>query len=161
LKHEFPTEWYKFLNPAATAISQSMQICVGPERFPFQFRQRKFQFSQVELFLLFKTPQFQQAYVGGAQLVLYLGPASSTNPSSARLASNVSILGGLAYGSISQPQQPTGSPLTWVLTTNNTDIQKISTSLQNVVNSGGTNYCHLNPAAIDDILILCHYSVSS
>jgi Tc toxin complex TcA C-terminal TcB-binding domain/Neuraminidase-like domain/Salmonella virulence plasmid 28.1kDa A protein len=42
LRHEYPTEWYKFLNPPGGTGSgsspSSMQINLGNERFPFQFR---------------------------------------------------------------------------------------------------------------------------
>ena len=36
LKHKFSSEWYKFLNPPDTALSQSMQIGLNVDRFPFK-----------------------------------------------------------------------------------------------------------------------------
>jgi len=168
LKHEFPTEWYKFLNPADTATTQSMQIALGPERFPFQYRQKKIQISQVELFLLFKNPTFLSEYAGGSPLVVHLGPPAAASPTRVGLASNASILGGLGYASTAQPQPPTpsypgaaGSPPMWALGADSGDIEKISSNLYNEVSGGSSNYYHLKPAAINDILLLCHYSVSS
>jgi hypothetical protein len=169
LKHEFPTEWYKFLNPADIATSQSMQIGLGNERFPFQYRQKTIQYSEVELFLVFKSAQFQADYSGGSgstgtgnqQLKLHLGPPAISNSPSAILTSSLSFLGGLAYGYIAQPPQPAtsgGSPPVWFLSVDSTDIAGINSNLRNL---GSTGEAHLNPAAINDVLMLCHYSVSS
>ncbi|MGP0019099.1 MAG: neuraminidase-like domain-containing protein [Candidatus Sulfotelmatobacter sp.] len=164
LKHEFPSEWYKFLNPPDTATSQTMSIALGAERFPFQYRQKKIQISEVELLLVFKNAQFQTDYVGGGPLVLHLGPPGISSPPSATLTSSLSFLGGLAYGSIAQPPQPkaasAGSPPMWILDADNADITRINPALQNVVSTGGSSYAHLNPDAIGDVFLLCHYSVS-
>jgi hypothetical protein len=54
-KHEFPSEWHRFLHPADTADRQSLQLELTPERFPFQFRGREVQINQVELFMTLKT----------------------------------------------------------------------------------------------------------
>jgi hypothetical protein len=164
LKHEFPSEWYKFLNPPDTATSQSMSIGLGVERFPFQYRQKKIQISEVELLLVFKSAQFQTDYVAGGPLVLHLGPPDISNPSSATLTSNLAFLGGLAYGSIAQLSQPKAAPggacPVWILAADNSDITAINTALQNVVSTGGSSYAHLNRDAIGDVFMLCHYSVS-
>lgn len=131
-------EWYKFLNPPAAAPSQSMQIALGPERFPFQYRNKKFQFGQVELFLLLKDGQSL-----GSPLALQLGPPTNPNLSNVTLVSSASFLGGVAYGSIKQLGQPVppsqGSPPSWTL-----QVDKASKL----------------PDGIDDILMLCRYSVS-
>jgi hypothetical protein len=162
LKHEFPTEWYKFLNPAETATSQSMQITLGAERFPFQYRQKKILISEVELFLLFKCAPFQSEYSSGNPLVVHLGPPGVATAPSVTLTSSLSFLGGMAYGSIVQPPQPatagSGSPPAWILSANSTDVA--NTNLKSPASVSGTNPAHLNPAAINDILVLCHYSAS-
>jgi hypothetical protein len=40
LRHEFPTQWYKFLHPLATDAAQTMLLALSKERFPFQYRAR-------------------------------------------------------------------------------------------------------------------------
>ena len=145
------------------------QIALGAERFPFQYRQKKIQFSEVELFLVFKNAQFQTDYSGGTgstgtgnqPLKLYLGPPGASNPPSTTLTGSLQVLGGLAHGSIAQPQQPAASAPVWLLSADSTDMANINTNLTIVVSRGGTNYAHLNPDAINDVLMLCHYSVSS
>ena len=76
LRHEFPTEWYKFLHPADTATVQRMSIALGNERFPFQYRGKKIKITQVEIVLVFSDPQFQSNFKN--PLSLQLGPPSST-----------------------------------------------------------------------------------
>jgi hypothetical protein len=139
-----------------------MQIALGIERFPFQYRQKGIHISEVELFLVFKSAQFQTAYtLGSKPLVLHLGPSGVSNPPGAILTSSSSassspFWGSLAYGSITQPQPAlsSGSQLVLILDANSSDIQPTG------VSTGGSNP-HLNPDAINDVLMLCHYSVSS
>ena len=50
-KHEFPSEWHKFLHPTDTATSQTLQLDIGNERFPFHLRGRNITVNQVKLFL--------------------------------------------------------------------------------------------------------------
>jgi hypothetical protein len=179
LKHEFPTDWYKFLNPPDNANSQSIQIGLGIDRFPYQYRGKKVQISQVEILLKLKdihdpsiyklnpdepTPLGDYAAGGiGTALRLYLSPPVSTGAPTLSTALNSlsSFLGGLPYGSV---PFGTGNPPGlgyWLLTAQNADIAKIALSLQNQVTSGGTLYQHLSAAPIDDIVIVCHYTAAS
>jgi hypothetical protein len=163
LKREFPTEWYKFLNPPEAATSQTMSIVLGNDRFPFQYRRMVMKFTEAELFLVLKGSQFQADYSnpGSKPLVLHLGSPGVSNPPSVTLMSNTPILAGLPYGSIMQPPKPTATgsgPPVWILSVESTDIPK---NLQSPVSPGGSSPAHLNPDAISDIYLLCHYSVSS
>ena len=159
LKHEFPTEWYKFLHPSdPTATSQSMQIALGNERFPYQYRGKKIQISQAELVLLLSDPYNLPNYTNN--LILELGPQNATT--SVTLTSSTGFLAsqgdvhGAPYGSIAPAQpKPAGpnAPPSWIL-----QPVQIDPSLKLQINDVPTNL--LNPDAIDDILLLCHYSVS-
>jgi hypothetical protein len=168
LKHEFSSEWYKFLNPQDTATSQSMQIALTIERFPYQYRGRKITISRVELFLKLKDLNDPETYTydgtplgdyvnAGSPLVISLTtPTGSAQ--SGTLASASTFLNGLPFAAVTFPA---GSPPglgNWTLRANNANIQKIASSLQNIVTSGGSTFQHLNPAAIDDIVMVCHYS---
>jgi hypothetical protein len=170
LKHEFSSEWYKFLNPPDTAPSQSMQISLTIERFPYQYRGRKLTITRVDLFLKFKDIQdkktFQQDgtplgdYASG-HLKVYVGPTitvpppNTFPPANATLTTASTLLAGLPFGSINVSGGQLGS---WTLGAHNSDIQHIASSLQNIVTSGGLKYNHLNPTVIDDIVMVCHYS---
>src|SRR5262249_16386296 len=54
LRHEFPSEWYRFLHPPDTEPKQTMTLNLTAERFPFQLRGKTIQISKVELFLKWK-----------------------------------------------------------------------------------------------------------
>jgi hypothetical protein len=51
LRQEFPLPWYHFLHATG---AQTLQLDLGPERFPFQFRNKTFRVNKVELFLKLK-----------------------------------------------------------------------------------------------------------
>ena len=163
LKHEYSTEWYKFLHPADTATVQSMSIALGNERFPFQYRGKTIKISQAELVLVFSDPQFQLSYQGGKPLVLQLGPPGTGAPSPVTMNSNPSLLGGAGYG-LASPAKPApaspGAPPTWILQAQGTAVAVIDPSLQNIVTSGGVTYNHLNPLVIDDVFLICRYTAS-
>jgi hypothetical protein len=147
-----------------------MQIALTIERFPYHYRGKKVTVSSVDLFLKLKdlhdpksytqdgTPLGDYANAGGP-LKVYLAPPSVTlqGPNGA-LASAPTFLDGLPFAAIALSGSPPGLG-NWTLTANNTDIQKIATSLQNkIVTSAGTTFQHLDSAAIDDIVMVCHYS---
>jgi hypothetical protein len=80
LKHEFPTEWYRFLHPTdLNATDQTMQMDLSMERFSFQFRGKSLQISSVELFLSFKDPQQSNAdYHQGEMLAISLSAGTTS-----------------------------------------------------------------------------------
>ena len=162
LKHEFPSEWYRFLHPADNSSSQSMQIALDNSRFPFQYRGKKIQISQAELVLLFSNPQFQAAYqAGNGPLVVTLGPAGGGAQSSITLTSSSGVLNGAGYG-VSQPAQPhpsgPNSPPSWVLQATSAAVGITGVGVQ-VTSNGGT-YNHINPDAIADIFLICDFKTS-
>jgi hypothetical protein len=119
--------------------------------------------TQVELVLLCASPALQAAYkAGSGPLVLQLGPPNASVPSRVTLNSG-GILAGAPYGSVTQPAVPapasTGASPSWTLQTSGTDLQSMYPSqFVQQVSSGGTAYYHLIPTAVDDILMICHYS---
>ena len=50
MRHEFPTEWYKFLHPAALGGEQLLNFTVGKVRFPFFVQERDIVVMKTELF---------------------------------------------------------------------------------------------------------------
>jgi Tc toxin complex TcA C-terminal TcB-binding domain/Neuraminidase-like domain/Salmonella virulence plasmid 28.1kDa A protein len=49
MRHEFPTEWYKFLNPANPGDQQVLSVNISPDRFSFFAQNRTLKISSVEL----------------------------------------------------------------------------------------------------------------
>jgi GH18 family chitinase len=162
LKHEFPSEWYRFLHPADNASSQTMQIALDNSRFPFQYRGKKIQISQAELVLLFSSPKFQTTYQGSGQLVVTLGPAGGGPQSNITLTSSAGFLSGAGYG-VSQPARPSpagpNSPPSWLLQATSAAVGLTGIWVQ--ATSNGVTNNHLNPDAIADMLLICNYSVKN
>ncbi len=161
LRHEFPTEWYRFLNPPPGAASQSMSICLGNDRFPYPYRGAKLKFTQVELVVFCSSPSLIPAYTGGSPIVLQLGPPGAAAPSSVTLTSSAPVLAGAPYGSLSQPAAPApasaGTQPSWTLQVNSAALATVASQFTTQVASSGTTFTYLSPAAIDDILMICHY----
>jgi GH18 family chitinase len=156
LRHEFPTEWYKFLNPPDAATSQSMSIALGNDRFPFQYRGRTIKITQVELVLLSAD---QSALSNYQPLALQLIAPSVPPKQSTITLNSGGILAGAPYGSLKQPPPPASSPPSWTLLLDDTTLAGMKAPFVNGVPSGGTTM-HLNPDAIDDILMICTYSAT-
>jgi hypothetical protein len=91
LKHEFPTDWYRWLHSAdLNAPNQALTMALGYERFPFRFRGKTIQFSQVDLFLNFKDASSLKGY---QPLPVSLSDGSTS--AAGTLDSDSAILGGM------------------------------------------------------------------
>jgi hypothetical protein len=174
LRHEFPTEWYKFLNPAGTDTAQTMRLPLTKERFPFQYRNKRITVSQVDLLLKFKdiynaqqfttgTPLGDFVAGGGAPGLLNVyvtqGPPSTLPPPNINpipLTSNPVNFSGVAYGSSSDSSTSSFPPLNlglcWLQVF--TSANYIGSIAPTLVDSNN----HLLPGVIDDIFFVCHYS---
>src|SRR5207248_2845907 len=53
-RHEFPSEWFRFLHPAATVTSHTLALDLSIERFPFLFRGMQLNVQAMKLFLKLK-----------------------------------------------------------------------------------------------------------
>ena len=50
-RHEFPTEFHRFLHPAVTATVQTLRLDLSEHHFPFMFRGRNIELAAMHLFL--------------------------------------------------------------------------------------------------------------
>jgi hypothetical protein len=53
-KHEFSSDWYRFLHPTEAATTQVLSLALTKERFPFQYRGKKIEMTAMMLFLKLK-----------------------------------------------------------------------------------------------------------
>ncbi|GHO82383.1 Tc toxin subunit A-related protein [Dictyobacter formicarum] len=53
-KHEFSSDWYRFLHPTEAAATQVLNLSLTKERFPFQYRGKKIEMTTMMLFLKLK-----------------------------------------------------------------------------------------------------------
>ncbi len=142
-KHEFPTEWYRFLHPTGTA-APTLRLELIRERFQFQFRGKGITISEVKLFL---NPKEGFDYDKGQPLTINLGQYVLKDKDVIE-----SLASGLEFKSAGSPVEklPFCSlpnveikpPKGLALTTTHANLE----SLQDV---------------IEDIWIVCEYSVTA
>ena len=169
-RHEFPGEWHRLMQPTDTDDKQTLQISLAPDRFPFQFRGRSIEISQVELFLKLKDEKDPTSEIGETYFDEYKSDTpltiSLTPPGGTEGSGSLKILDGIPHVAIPVTDRvpatftaPIKLPVKFVLTASDGDIQKIAAGLQRTVTAEGVTHHRLNSDAIEDILVVCHYSV--
>jgi hypothetical protein len=152
LKHEFQSGWYRFLRPADADKAHVLKMDLAVERFPFQFRGRAINVSQVKLFL--KT----------ADGILYADNALTihVNTIAASFARSGSPVNNISFAPIPNLTLPS-VPVQITLTVQEADLANLSGSGNDTwwqtVTINGVNRIRLRPEAIDDIWVVCDYSV--
>jgi hypothetical protein len=155
-KHDFPSEWHRFLYPVDSATLQTLPLALMPERFPFPLRDRSIEISDIELFLKLKSGI---EYPGSGQaLALSLTPAEGTEVSMP-LESADSFLNGLPHAVFDVSSDAKGFG-TWTIAADEQDIAQLAPALRQAVTVDGVTHHHLKAEAIQDLLILPHYSVT-
>ena len=134
LRHEFQTEWHRFLNPAAsTPAAQTLTMALTKERFQFLFQDRIITINTMELLVKVK-PEFCVSHNDSTmQLSLQAGEAAT-------VPLTLSTWNEL----LRTAESPGGSPGDWTLTA--------------WLDAGGGVTQHLDPNAIQDMLLVCRYT---
>jgi hypothetical protein len=170
LSHEFPTEWYKFLQPPAGAAAQTMEFEVSQERFPFLYRGCTIAVDTVDVFLLFRTvydadtfkldpklPTPQGDYAKSASpLTLHVTAVGASTPVDLPLKTDPAYRG-VPHASVSLDSP--GTPGKWLIEATDADIQVLPPSLQTSVDDGGSHF-RLKASLIRDILLVVSYTAS-
>jgi Tc toxin complex TcA C-terminal TcB-binding domain len=165
LRHEFPADWYRFLNPGPGSIKGlSMTLDLAIARFPYQFRGKSISVSKVELYLKFKDIYDTQAYpqngtplgdyAGSKPLKISLTPPGG-NAVTADLKSDKSFLHGAPHAVLDLSDQTAGLGA-WTVAVQNDDLAGLSASLR--TDGGASKAYRLKSDAILDMAFVCHYS---
>ena len=165
-RHEFPTEWDRFLHPTdQTATSQTMQLDLSFERFPFQFRNRSIQISEVELFLKLKDEKdsasksantYTEEYAGGTPLKISLTPGGGEAVST-QLDSIAGLFAGTPHKEIVIKLVP---PTKLSIEVKEDDIKLIAPALLEQI-PAPDGHTRLRTEAVEDLFVVVHYSVTS
>jgi Tc toxin complex TcA C-terminal TcB-binding domain len=139
LRHEFPTEWYRFLHPQADyAGDQILTIGLVKERLSFLFSQTTINLQSIELYVRIDA-DFADSYT---DTTLKLALKAGTTASATLLNINIDDLTGLLHAE----KSPAGGSLgNWTLT----------------AWLAGTPHLRLDPDAIQDIFLVCRYTCTS
>ncbi len=141
LRHDFPTEWYRFLNPASGSTEdQTLTMPLTKDRFPFLFQDRITTIDSMELFVKVK-PEFSDSH---NESTLKLSLAAGAAASSSELPHIPPVLNELIHAK----KSPAGSLGDWTLTAWLSDAMPPQTHMR------------LNPGAIQDILLVSRYTCS-
>ena len=158
LRHEFPNEWNRFLHPADPAVGEkivhSLAIDLGRERFPFQFRAKTILSNKMVLFL-----KVNEAYVYDdddhpAPLKVHLNNEGDPPSEFVRGGSPVEQL---PFTTASAGDIPTKVTL---------EVREDDLPATDALDTSWwmktTDLIHtrLKPDAIEDIWIVCEYSIS-
>jgi Tc toxin complex TcA C-terminal TcB-binding domain/Neuraminidase-like domain len=166
-RHEFPSDWYRFLNPSGGSTKgQPMAFELTAARFPFQFRGKTISIGKVDLFLSFKDIHDTRAYsqdgtplgdyATGKPLTVNLTPPGGTAVS-VKLKSDKSLLNGLPHASADLSDQSAGLGA-WTVDVQNDDLAGLPPSLRS--DGGASKIYRIKPDAVMDLTIVCHYSVN-
>ncbi|HEX9221291.1 MAG TPA: hypothetical protein VF858_12460, partial [Gemmatimonadaceae bacterium] len=159
---EFPTEWYRFLNPQGTTSDHVLQLPITIDRFPFSAQGRDLTLKDVLVLVAWRQ------YQGVAQPVHFsvpplVGELASTPPSGETadllksLALPVQVLGFDTKNTpVTGPADPPTTPPSLRIVA--TDLAAEYTT-QVTVN--GQKVTRLKADAVEDIAVLCHYTVAA
>jgi len=148
-KHEFPDEWYQFLHPTDPATpSQTLQLNLTKERFPFQFQGQKLSANDVKLFLKLKD---NIVYNDSTPLIINKVGLQVSGSLVSQLPSTAKSLG---FSDV---------PGTWTLEVLESDLASLDPpgdkSWWQIVTVNGVHHTRLKPEAVEDIWLLIAYTV--
>jgi hypothetical protein len=138
-RHEFPGEWRRFLNPADATSLNALKLTFTRDRFPFLFQGKTISVDEIEVYLKVNE-EFVDAY-NQSSLTCYLeeGAAAPTN-----------LLGLADWNGLLQGRR---SNLSWPAPFRPEEGEWTLTVLRNTAE-------RLDPNALDDIFVVCHYTIS-
>jgi hypothetical protein len=143
LRHEFASEWHRFVKPTADEIDLTMTLPLGKDRFPSIFRDPKvtLELSSFEVLVAVKPDYLEDHPVDAIKLSLKAGIAPSNNAMTLKSWDRVTrFLKGM--------QTVTGEPGQWTLAGWLEEDPHTHT------------HSRLDPRALEDILIICSYTCS-
>jgi hypothetical protein len=143
LRHDFSTEWNKFLFPAIAGSDQEFLFTLARENFPFFVKDRSVLITKIELFI--------RSVKDGDYKMIIAGTDSSNNPV---VSAELTMPENSSYGNT---QKCTVPPTSGSFQTDDVDIFK-ELSLK-FKHSSKTNYRSIgtSPRELEDVFVALHY----
>ena len=180
-KQEFSSEWHQFLHPKDTEDSHKLDLAITPNRFPLEFKDKTLANRRVELFLQFKDIKDAEKYkatntplkhavgtplgdyaAGNTPLELNIILSKQLTVKGS-LNSDVNDFSGMPHAVMKASHQIKPGDM-WQVTATSDAVGQIKESLRKIVTvkdqEGQQVPRHrLQAEAIDDLIVVCHYSV--
>ncbi len=153
-RHEFSTEWYRFLNPPDEQADQELALPLAVTRLPYPYQGRPVRVVGVELFLLMRD---RAAYAAGAPLRVILAPPNAAPGPGLDLIGDPG-LAGVGYQSRSYANQPRDLG-DWTLRVRELDVVNLAPSFRRAVQTPNGVHPRLRGDMFEDLGILVHYRV--
>jgi hypothetical protein len=165
-KHEFPSEWHQFLHPNARADHHNLNLDLSQKRFPFQFCDKTIGIKSMHVFLQLNEEWKAQndfEYDDGEQLLSIVLKNSEGDRPYADPDPEFTVRGSLIENvpSVIAFREKDQSPGVWLIeipgADDNTETRR---GIPRELSLFPENPLRLNPNAIDDLIIVCYYSVT-
>jgi Neuraminidase-like domain len=161
-RHEFVSEWHRFLKPLESQSNHILKLELTRERFPFPVRNRSLTLKEMELFLKFKG---EVIHPDGPLLDVFV-----RSPETDATVETDSLPGGV-FSSL--PNQYAGLPHVsgitldqdlfgnWQIEVKKSDVQALLPGLKQVVSNSNIADQPLTNLvdALEDIYVVCHYAI--
>jgi len=155
MRHEFGTDYQRFLNPAATAEHQTT-ITLSKQHFPFLFQGKNIDIRNVIAFMKLRDASL---YDNNQPLALTLSRNGGSEAKESLVAAR-DELGGLAHAVFAQLGGSILSDEDWVITVKNADVQNLPAALRKMVTVNGASVERINADEVEDLGFLLQYRVS-
>ena len=149
MKHEFPSEWHRFLHPTIEGAEQVLSFTIGKERFPFFTKDRSVDVMKIEVFA---KCQRSEDEVGDYHLVLsYMMSEDSTVTSSQITMPQSEVYGGLYKATISGSDSG--------LNLDDFEVQRAMNLKMKCSSSSDYRGLATNPDEVEDIFLVFYYKL--
>jgi hypothetical protein len=135
-RHEFPSEWHRFLHPSTPAGDQTLTLGLSKNRFPYVFDKKTVKIGKIDLFMKVGSQFAATHNERTVKLSLEKGTAASAQ------ALPISSWNGLLHAE----KAGSGDPGDWTLTA--------------WLESTGV-HSRLDAEAVEEIMVVCHYTVAN
>lgn len=152
------------MNPALESLDQRLEFTLIRDHFPFNAQDRTLGISRIEVFFLIKDSSVYERddspYAAHDDLALWVTPAAQdedgVTPVNWPLIRN-SAFGGVPHAAL-HFATPRSVPVEMSFTAKAENILLIAEELKQSVTPGSTAPARLRAEAIEDLVLVCHYS---
>ncbi|MCP4407030.1 MAG: hypothetical protein GY807_04590 [Gammaproteobacteria bacterium] len=138
-KRDFPNAWYAFLHPDSATDDQTLTLPLNNERFPFLFQGKTITINKIELFIKVK-PDFTEPHPEST--LKFTLAAGDTAPNASNAQPDDILVLALWNELVHGEKSVTDQPGNWTINA--------------WLNAGD----RLNEDALEDVVIVCHYTVA-